>query len=44
MFLVDKDITTAISRRDRHLDAVQWPEAQGTKDLHLIADTISEIE
>ena len=44
MFLLDTDILSALRRRDRHLEAVAWLEAQRTVNLHLSVVTIGEIE
>lgn len=44
MFLIDTDVLSALRRRERHPEVVQWLEAQRTADLYLSAVTIGEIE
>ncbi len=44
MFLLDTDILSALRRRDRHPEAVQWLADQQTSDLYLSALTVGEIQ
>lgn len=44
MFLLDTAILSALRRRDRHPEAVQWLAAQHTSDLHLSVMTVGEIQ
>ena len=44
MFLIDTDVLSALRRRERHPEVVEWLSVQRDSDLHLSVVTIGEVE
>ena len=44
MFLIDTDVLSALRRRGRSPDVVQWISAQRTTDLYLSVVSVGEVE
>jgi predicted nucleic acid-binding protein len=44
MFLIDTDVLSALRRRERHPEVVEWLSVQRNSDLHLSVVTIGEVE
>ena len=44
MYLLDTNVLSALRRRDRNPEAVQWVESQRAADLYLSVVTVGEVE
>ena len=44
MFLIDTDVLSALRRRERNPDIVQWMSNQRTADLYLSVVSVGEVE
>ena len=44
MFLIDTDVLSALRRRERSPDVVQWISNQRTTDLYLSVVSVGEVE